>query len=179
MHHIWIYIIEYALLKNGFTLVEKAIGNLSDYYNRQSDFVTRMKETTTIIINKQTLWKFLGFSMVYHWDLSFSTRTVSRIRNIYSQKWKKNCAASPPISAFLYLRVINIFPQSVLFGISIFLYCMRELSAQPLEWREGQGTAAKQWLAAVPYPPRHSCGWAEKLTYMTTIQISNLENYGS
>ncbi len=45
---------------------------------------------------------------------------------------------------------IFIFPQSVLFGISIFLYSVRELSAQPLEWREGQGTAAKQWLAAVP-----------------------------
>ncbi len=27
--------------------------------------------------------------------------------------------------------------------------------------REGQGTASKQWLAAVPCPPLCSCGWAE------------------
>jgi hypothetical protein len=34
-----------------------------------------------------------------------------------------------------------------------FLYCVRELSAQPQEQREGQGTAAKQWLVAVPCLP--------------------------
>ncbi len=38
-------------------------------------------------------------------------------------------------------------------GISIFLYCKRKLSAQPQEHREGQGTAAKLGLAAVPCPP--------------------------
>ncbi len=48
-------------------------------------------------------------------------------------------------------------PTSILSGISIFLYCVRELSAQPQEQREGQGTAAIQWLAAVPCPPLRSC----------------------
>jgi hypothetical protein len=50
----------------------------------------------------------------------------------------------------MYLGALYIFPRSVLFGISIFLYCVREISAQPQERREGQGTAARQWLAAVP-----------------------------
>jgi hypothetical protein len=44
-------------------------------------------------------------------------------------------------------------PVNVLFGIFILLYCVRELSAQLQEQREGQGTANKQWLAAVPCPP--------------------------
>jgi hypothetical protein len=57
-----------------------------------------------------------------------------------------------PISTFMYLKAIYIFPRLVLFGISIFLYYVRELSAQPL------GTAAKQWLAAVPCPPTYFCG---------------------
>jgi hypothetical protein len=34
-------------------------------------------------------------------------------------------------------------PTSVLSGISVFLYCVLELSAQPKERREGQGTAVK------------------------------------
>jgi hypothetical protein len=63
-----------------------------------------------------------------------------------------------PISTFLYLAAIYIFPRLVLFGNSIFLYCVRELLAHPEERREGQGTAANQWLAAVPCPPLHSCG---------------------
>ncbi len=39
-----------------------------------------------------------------------------------------------------------------------FLYCVRQLLAQPQERREGQGTAAKHRLAAVPCPPLSSCG---------------------
>jgi hypothetical protein len=35
-----------------------------------------------------------------------------------------------------YLGVIYIFPPSVSYAISIFLYCMRELSAQPPGSRE-------------------------------------------
>ncbi len=38
------------------------------------------------------------------------------------------------------------------FEISIILHCMRELSAQPQEQREGQGTSAKQRLAASSLP---------------------------
>ncbi len=51
------------------------------------------------------------------------------------------------------------------------LYCMRELSAQPHERREGQGTAAKQWLVAVPCPPFPSCGWAESLHKWLTYKF--------
>jgi hypothetical protein len=58
----------------------------------------------------------------------------------------------------MYLGAIYLFPPIVLIEISIFLYCVRELSAQPQERREGQGVAAKQWLAAVPYPTLHSLG---------------------
>ncbi len=50
-------------------------------------------------------------------------------------------------------RESNIY---VLFGISIVLYCVKELSAQPHEQREGQGTAAKQLLAAILCPPFRS-----------------------
>ncbi len=62
---------------------------------------------------------------------------------------------------YIHIYSIYIFLQSVLFGISTFLYCVRELSAQPQEQREWQGTAAKQWLSAVPCPPLYSCSWAE------------------
>jgi hypothetical protein len=63
-----------------------------------------------------------------------------------------------PNSAFMYLGAIYVFPIAVIFGISLFLYFMRKLSAQPQEWREGQRTGTKQWLAAVPCPPLRSCG---------------------
>jgi hypothetical protein len=53
----------------------------------------------------------------------------------------------------MYLGGIYILPRSVLLGISIFLYCMRELLAQPQEQREGQGTAAKQWFTGWPQFP--------------------------
>ncbi len=49
-------------------------------------------------------------------------------------------------------------PPPVLFGISSLL---RELFAQLQERREGQGTAAKQRLAAVPCPSLCFCGWSE------------------
>jgi hypothetical protein len=48
----------------------------------------------------------------------------------------------------LYITTISLF---------LNLYCMREISAQPKGCREGQGTAAKQQLAAVPCLPLHSC----------------------
>ncbi len=69
--------------------------------------------------------------------------------------------ASFPISTFMYQGEIFVFPQSVLFGISVFLYCVREISAQLQERREGQGIAAKQGLSTVLCPPLHSCSWAE------------------
>jgi hypothetical protein len=37
----------------------------------------------------------------------------------------------------------TVLPRLVLFGISIFLYCVKELSAQPQERREGQGTDSR------------------------------------
>jgi hypothetical protein len=37
-------------------------------------------------------------------------------------------------------------------------YCMRELSAQLQELREGQGTAAKLWLVTIPCHPIESWG---------------------
>jgi hypothetical protein len=56
---------------------------------------------------------------------------------------------------------------------NLFLYFVREFSAQPQERKEGQGTAAKQQLAAVPAllppPPQLS----QKFT-----KITNMENYG-
>ncbi len=119
---------------------------------------------TSCICRSYEQWTFLPY-------------TVTEIRNIYSQKW--NCAASFPISTLMCLGAIYIFPQLVLFGISIFLYCLSEFSAQLQERREGQGTAAKQWLAAVPCPPLRSCGWAESSDKWPTYKISNLENYGS
>jgi hypothetical protein len=63
-----------------------------------------------------------------------------------------------PISTFMYLGAIYIFPRLVLFGIFVFLYCVRELLAQLQEQREGQGTAAKKWLVEVSCPPLRSCG---------------------
>ncbi len=57
-----------------------------------------------------------------------------------------------------------------------FLYCVRELLAQPREQREGQGTAVKQLVVAVSCPALRSWGWAASSHKMTNIQIYNLEN---
>ncbi len=62
---------------------------------------------------------------------------------------------------YFYIHVTGIdlyIPTIGLIWNLYFLYCVRELSAQPQERREGQGTAAKQRLAAVPCPPLRSCG---------------------
>jgi hypothetical protein len=69
-----------------------------------------------------------------------------------------------PSSQFLHSYIWEGFIFShnlVLFGISIFLYFMRELLAQPQERGEGQGTATKQWLAPVPCPPLLRSSWAK------------------
>jgi hypothetical protein len=71
-----------------------------------------------------------------------------------------NWAASFPISTFMCLAKIYIFPWSVLFGITVLLFCMKELSAQLQDQTKGQGPAAKHWLMAVPCPPLRSCSWA-------------------
>ncbi len=86
-------------------------------------------------------------------------------------KW--NCATSFPISTLMYeyLGAFYMFPPSVLFGISIFLYFVREFSAQPQERREGQGTASKQQLVAVPCPPLRSFGWAKSSQKWPTWKI--------
>jgi hypothetical protein len=53
--------------------------------------------------------------------MSSVRRIVPKSRNIYSQRW--NWGALFLISTFMYLGAIYIFPQSVLFGTSIFLHC--------------------------------------------------------
>jgi hypothetical protein len=68
----------------------------------------------------------------------------------------KLCGLTPNFYIHVNRSVLFI-PTIVFFEISIFLYCVRELLAQPQERREGQGTAAKQWLAAVPFPSHRSC----------------------
>jgi hypothetical protein len=90
------------------------------------------------------------------------TRSLGHLYNIGSYFDRRNNISIEPkirniYSQFLhsYLGAICVF--MVLFGISIFLYCARELLAQPQERREGQGTAAKQCLAAVPCPPLRCC----------------------
>ena len=67
---------------------------------------------------------------------------------------------------------------NVLFGISILMSCVRELSAQPQERREGQGTAAKQWLRQFPALP--SAPAVEPRVHINEQHTnSDLENYGA
>jgi len=55
------------------------------------------------------------------------------------------------------------------FGISFFFYCMRELSTQPQEGREGQGTATKQGLAWQPFPALPSAPSVEPRVHINDI----------
>ncbi len=105
-----------------------------------------------------------------------------------------------PISTFMYLGAIYIFPRLVLFEISITLKTKKklttrincfhlwsvikignlyvdhlcELLAQPQErWGE-QGTAANHCLVTLPCPSLHSSGWAESsLTQYSKIFSSH------
>jgi hypothetical protein len=55
---------------------------------------------------------------------------------------------------------------------------MRELWAQPQEQREGQGTAAKKWLAAV-LALLFAPAVESRVHINDQYENSNLENYGS
>ncbi len=77
-----------------------------------------------------------------------------------------------PHSPFLHSCIWERF----IYSHVLFLCCVkreRELLAQPQEWTEGQGTASKQWLAAVTCPSLRFCSWAESshkwLTYKFPI----------
>jgi hypothetical protein len=92
----------------------------------------------------------------------------------------RNETALFPSSTFMYLGAIYTFPLWDLFRISIFLYYMRDLSAQLQEQREGQGTAAKQGLAAQsPVIPTAPAVESRVHINNQNKQTSNLENYGS
>jgi hypothetical protein len=99
----------------------------------------------------------------------------------------------------MYLGAIYIFPRSVLLGISFTLKAKKKftsrinlfpfmicnfpnwkfvcwsfiwLCAPPQKRRGGHGTGPIHWLAAVPCPTLHSCGWAERyLTQYSKIEI--------
>jgi hypothetical protein len=58
----------------------------------------------------------------------FIKHTVPKIQNIYSQKW--NCVASSPISTFMYLWGIYIFPWLVLSRPISFRYTNVEIGRQ-------------------------------------------------
>ncbi len=56
----------------------------------------------------------------------------------------KLCSLIPNFYIHVSGRALYIPMLGLIFGIIIFLYCVRELLAQLQEQREGQGTAAKQ-----------------------------------
>jgi hypothetical protein len=60
-----------------------------------------------------------------------------------------------PVSTFMYLGAIYIFPPSDLFGISIFLYFMRDLLAQLQEQAGRELPPSRGWqqFPALPSAP--------------------------
>jgi hypothetical protein len=78
------------------------------------------------------------------------------------------CSPHVPLRHSIYFFARKEGPVRIqykcFFGIPILL-------VQPLESREGLGTAAKQWLAAVPFPPLRSCGWAVSLHKWPTYKF--------
>jgi hypothetical protein len=81
-------------------------------------------------------------------QLIFHLESDTRI--IVAQHWTQNLKHIFPemklsgLVPTMYFRAIYIFPRSFLFGISILLYFVSELQAQPQERRQGQEAAAKE-----------------------------------
>jgi hypothetical protein len=95
-----------------------------------------------------------------------SSCSVPKIWNIYSQKL--NCADLFR-STFMYLGTIYIqFQQSVLFGISIFQYWVRELNRR--SGQKGRELPRSSGLSS-SCPPFRSCSWAESLHKWTTYKF--------
>ena len=93
-------------------------------------------------------------------NTGFRAHCTKNLKYIFLEM--KLCGLVP--NFHIHESVINYsHDRSYLESLLYFLYCVRELSAQPQKRREGQETAAKQWLTAVPCPILRSCGWAESL----------------
>ncbi len=122
-----------------------------------SYFPPKIQEMWSEVLLKRSIVKCCKKVNLIAWK---SSRTVPKILNIYSQKW--NCAVSSQFT-FMYLGVIYMFPQSVLSGMCILLYCLWELLAQPQERRKRKGTvrAVDCHQAEVDSSSLPSRGWAE------------------